>query len=372
VSAVPAPFERVAAHRVSVPFRNPFETAGGVLTARNSWIFRLLDRDGYQGFGEIVLDPAATRADENRLHEAVLEAVVELAAGRVPGRDLTAGAGAANRALLAGLHEAIEGLRAAASGLRTPGEAARPNGRPSIAVNATIDIARGSTAVDAAARAVGDGFSCLKLKVGREASSDLATRVAAVRAAVGDSVRLRLDANSSWTYDMAVERFAALAPLDIEYVEQPLAADDLQGHVALRRNHAVPIALDESVGSEEAATAILQAGAADILVIKPARVGGPGAVRAIAARAAAAGVPIVVSTFFETGIGTDAAIRAAATLPLVGRERAHGLATAGILVHDLLEVPVTVVDGRIAVPKRLAVDEDALRRFTVETVGSDS
>jgi L-alanine-DL-glutamate epimerase-like enolase superfamily enzyme len=105
-------------------------------------------------------------------------------------------------------------------------------------------------------------------------------------------------------------------------------------------------------------------------VIKPARVGGPGVLREIAARAAGAGVAIVVSTFFETGVGIDAAVRAAAALPTVGEPRAHGLATAGMLEHDLLQVRATISGGRLFLPPVLAVDEAALKRFTVEKVGS--
>ena len=152
-------------------------------------------------------------------------------------------------------------------------------------------------------------------------------------------------------------------------MEQPLAAGDLEGHAALRRDCSVRIALDESVDSAETAAAVLAAGAADFLVIKPARVGGPGVVREIAALAAAVGVPVIVSTFFETGIGTDAAVRAAAELPVVGELRAHGLATAGMLEHDLLRVSASVVGGRIVLPRELIVDEAALERYTIEKIG---
>ena len=83
------------------------------------------------------------------------------------------------------------------------------------------------------------------------------------------------------------------------------------------------------------------ADAADVLVVKPARVGGPGAVAEIAALAAARGVPVVISTLFETGIGIAAALAMAVDLPDVASPRwpeplDHGLATAGLLEHDLL------------------------------------
>jgi o-succinylbenzoate synthase len=364
LSALP-PLDRAEAYYVRVPFRRPFETADGVFATRNSWILRLRDFEGRDGFGEIALHPAAPGSEEDRLAAAVREEVAQLGAGRLPGTVLEGAAGLEDRALLAGLDEALGALErarlAGRTGVGTP---------VSVSVNATLDASAAAEAAESAHRSVAEGFTCLKLKVGPESTAALVDRVAAIRRAVPTSVRLRLDANCSWTHSMAVERLDALAPYDIEYVEQPLAAGDLEGHADLRRECSVPIALDESVDSDEAAAAALAAGAADVLVIKPARVGGPGVVREIAARAAAAGVPVVVSTFFETGIGTDAAVRAAAELPVVGGARAHGLATAGMLEHDLLQVSASVAGGRIFLPPELAVDDGALERYTVERIGS--
>ena len=360
----PPHLDRVEAYHVMVPFRRPFATAGGLVTMRSSWIVRLRDLDGRDGWGEIALDPGASTPELDRLALAVREAVEVYAAGRSLDPHVLAAAGSTGRALLAGLDEAREALERVVSGASTG--ATR---RASVAVNATLDVTEPQPAAEAAARAVAAGFSCLKLKVAAETPAALAARLRAVREAAGGQVRIRLDANGSWTPAAAAERLDALAPFEIEYVEQPLAANDIAGHAALRQACRVPIALDESIDSEEAALAVIAAGAADVLVVKPARVGGPAIVQAIAAGAAAAGVPVVLSTFFETGIGTGAALRAAAEIPLVGPERAHGLATAGLLAHDLLKVPAAVVDGRIAVPVGVAVDEGVLERYTVERAG---
>jgi L-Ala-D/L-Glu epimerase len=351
----------VDAFRVGIPLKRPFPTARGLVTIRKSWILRLRDPDSHDGFGEIALDPAASAADDADLGAAVRHAVAELAGRGGPEYDAPDSPTA--RAVTAGLDEALEGL------LRSSAASSAATGGPeSVLVNATLEIGEPGPTAAAAVQAVVDGFLCLKMKVGNEAPDTLIDRIRAVRDAVGPSISLRLDANSSWSYASAVEWLDKIAGFDIEYVEQPLSAADMDGHAALRRNCAVPIALDESVESEAAAASILAARAADVLVVKPARVGGPRAVRAIAALAATVGVPVVLSTFFETGIGTDAAIRAAAALPKLVPERAHGLATAGMLEHDLLQTPAAVVAGRIAIPERLVVDEEALLRFTLETV----
>jgi L-alanine-DL-glutamate epimerase-like enolase superfamily enzyme len=114
----------------------------------------------------------------------------------------------------------------------------------------------------------------------------------------------------------------------------------------------------------------MAADAADVLVVKPARVGGPGEARAIAAAAAGRGLGVTISNLLETGVGLVAALRVAASLPDPDRGYAHGLATAGVLMSDLLATPLEVHDGRIAVPGGpLILDEDALERWSVERAG---
>ena len=351
----------VEAVHVVVPFRHPFEAAHGVFTTRDSWIVRIGDRDGRQGFGEVALDPSASAADLAAIGRAVREVADLLADGLTPDWSGRGGSGQIGRAVRAGVDSALEWLALDPS----TGSASL-----SVAVNATLGHSDPGEAAAAAVGAVAAGFSTLKVKVvGAESPVGLSARLTAIRRAVGGSIKLRLDANCSWDLATAVGRLNALAEYDIEYVEQPLAADDVDGHAILRRETPVHVALDESVTDEAAAWRILDAGAADVLVVKLARIGGPEVGRAIAARAAAAGVPVVLSTFFETGVGTVAALRAAADLPRVDEERAHGLATADLLEHDLLSTPLVVAAGRITLPASLLVDCEALDRYEVGRIG---
>jgi L-alanine-DL-glutamate epimerase-like enolase superfamily enzyme len=257
-----------------------------------------------------------------------------------------------------------------------------------VPVNGTIGFAAPREGAEAALQAVEAGFTTLKLKAGAERETeDLVARVRAIRRAVGPDVRLRIDVNGAWDLPTAEERVEAIARFDVEYVEQPLPADDLAGAAELRRLVPVAIAADEAVYAPSAARRLLAEDAADVLVVKPARVGGPVAVAEIAAAAAARGVPLVVSTLFETGIGIAAARAAAAALPEVagrggGVRLPHGLATAGLLEHDLLHEPLAVEAGWMEAPGGegsrglgVALDDRALRRFAVEAVeaaGSDN
>jgi O-succinylbenzoate synthase len=207
------------------------------------------------------------------------------------------------------------------------------------------------------------------LRAGFERTTDqLVDRLRALRAVVGPEPRLRIDAGGAWDLETATERVEAIHRFRIEYVEQPLAAWDLTGHAELRRRVGVPIALDETIDSEGAARAALAEGAADVIVVKPARVGGLEATIRIVEAASASGASVVLGTFFETGVGIAAALRIAALL----RDRrpapaaTHGLATAGLLVHDLLALPLRIDKGRMAVPIVVALDDPEVDRYTLE------
>ena len=253
-------------------------------------------------------------------------------------------------------------------------------------MSATIAFGGPDAGADAAAQAVELGFETLKLRAGFERTTDhLVDRLRAIRAAVGPEPHLRIDAGGAWDLDTAAERMAAMEPFRIEYVEQPLAAWDMTGHAALRDRVRVPIALDESIDSESSARAALAEGAADVIAVKPARVGGSAATMRIVEAAAAAGATAVLGTFFESGVGIAAALRIAASMratgrapnprtspprrpPLLATEPAHGLATAGILGHDLLRVPLPIEKGRMAAPAAVDLDESEVDRYALERI----
>lgn len=368
----------VAAVRVRIPLVRPFTSAAGHWSARESWLVRLRDADGRCGVGEAALDPLAGLAAMTALEAHVRERVARIeqtsgahgsAEGSAPvvtleDPDALDGAARAAQAAFAGA--LLDG------GWIVPGDGSS-SGRPmpgvAVPVNATIDAVATDQAVEDARRAVEAGFRTLKLKApAAESAGQLAGRIAVVRAAVGDGVGLRIDANGAWSIAEARIRIDALASLGLAYVEQPVAT--VPELAELRRGSPVPVAADEVVASPAAASAVLDALAADVLVVKPARVGGPLAALRIADLAAARGVPVVVSTLLETGVGVGTALRVAAALP---DGPAHGLATTGFLASDLLSTPLVVRDGAMEVPARgtwPGPDDAAVRGFTVAAAGS--
>ncbi len=367
----------LVADRVRIPFRRPFPTATGMWLERDAWILRVIDGDSRIGLGEAVVEDPSDDVADTILTALIREAVAAAAVGSPPTAIDLEQHGAPGRALRAALDSALLDLDRP-----TPPSDTALDGA-GVGVNATVPSVGPAAAAEAARQAMESGFTTLKMKAGAERETEvLVERVRAIRTAVGPDVRIRLDLNGAWDLATAEDRVGAVARFDIEYVEQPLAADDIDGLAELRRRVRVPIAADEGARSVSAVRALLAADAVDVLVVKPARVGGRAAVAEIAEMAAEQGVAVVISTLFETGVGIAAGLAVAAVLPAVHASRLaavpdHGLATAGLLDHDLLRESLIVEDGRIRPPGGLGsgglgvvLDLRALDRFRVEAVGS--
>jgi L-alanine-DL-glutamate epimerase-like enolase superfamily enzyme len=178
---------------------------------------------------------------------------------------------------------------------------------------------------------------------------------------------LRLDANGAWSEQQAIEMLAALADHEIEYIEQPVAPGGLETLKRVREASSIRIAADEDASDIPAAKRVIEAGAADILVLKPQSLGNFHSTAYLIGRARANGVGVVITTSIDAGIGTAAALHLAAAM---NNGVAHGLATLPLLEDDLITEPgLSVQDGVLCVPAGhglgVELDEDALDRYAV-------
>jgi O-succinylbenzoate synthase len=222
--------------------------------------------------------------------------------------------------------------------------------RDSVPVNAIVPAVSPSAAH---ALVVASGCGTAKVKVADEPGSlpdDLA-RVEAVRDALGPGGHVRVDANARWSVDEAVTAIRALdrAAGGLQYVEQPcVTLDEL---AAVRRRVDVRIAADESIRRAEDPLRVAVAGAADVAVLKCAPLGG---VRRALEVAQACGLPCVVSSALESGVGLAAEVALAGALPSL--EFACGLGTGALLAADVTPVDAPV-GGMLAVPRRAPTPE---------------
>ncbi len=190
---------------------------------------------------------------------------------------------------------------------------------------------------------VAEGFRTVKVKVGRDRDTDVAT-VAAVRAAVGDGIRVRVDANMGWrTPNEAIGTIRAMEPSRPEMIEQPLPAHDLDGLARIRAGVGVPILADESVWTPRDAIALVKRGAADFVNVYVSEAGGILKAANVFAICEAAGIPCMIGSMPETGIGTAAQIH----LGVAMNNLAIDSDTCGVLYHevDLLEAPLKIEGG---------------------------
>lgn len=152
------------------------------------------------------------------------------------------------------------------------------------------------------------GFAGAKVKIGKPHGAEDHARLAAVRAAVGPGFEIFTDANQGFTLDEAIRRAERLAELDLGWIEEPLPADDIDGHVRLNRATATPVAIGESLYSIRHFREYMQRGACSIVQVDVARIGGITPWLKVAHAAEAFGMPVCPHFLMELHVSLACAV----------------------------------------------------------------
>jgi len=216
--------------------------------------------------------------------------------------------------------------------------------------------------IDDALKAKADGFGGRKIKVGRPIHEDV-SRLAAVRAVVGPGFEIFTDANQAFTVDEAIRRARHYEATDIGWFEEPLTADDLNGHVRLSRSTSIPIAIGESLYSPLHFREYLQAGACSVVQVDVARIGGITPWLKVAHLAETFNVPVCPHFLMELHVSLCAAVPNARWVEYIPQ------------LDDLTTERMGIADG-YAVPSAapglgIAWDFDAIRQRTVAGTARD-
>jgi L-alanine-DL-glutamate epimerase-like enolase superfamily enzyme len=323
---------------VTVRTRTPFVIArGGASEWRLVWV-RVIDDDGAEGWGE-----AAPSRFYGETTETVIAALARLAV-------VLDGASAWSiEAIEADMHRVLRFNAAAKSAVSAalhdlaakrlgvplyrmlgldPGRA--PRSSYTIPITADDDALR---------RALEDAASypILKVKLGGPRDADT---IAGVRASAPDKI-LRVDANAAWTPKHALHMIDVLLDYDVEFVEQPVAAHDVDGLRFVRERSPLPIIADESC---LVATDVPRlAGAVDGINLKLAKCGGLREAMRIIAAARAHDMAVMAGCMVETSLGISAAAHLA---PLLDHVDLDG---AALLAHDPF-VGASIAAGVVALP----------------------
>jgi o-succinylbenzoate synthase len=239
--------------------------------------------------------------------------------------------------------------------------------RSVIPVNATVPAVPAERVPEVLARF--GRVDAVKVKVAEQGQTldDDAARLAAVRSVLPDAA-VRVDANGGWDVPAAVEALTRLAGVGLEYAEQPVPTIDGLAEVrrALREaGTPVLIAADESVRKESDPLWVARAGAADLIVVKVAPLGG---VRRALDIVAQAGLPAVVSSALDTSVGIRAGLALAAALPDL--PYACGLGTVSLFESDITTDPLVADDGAIRL-RDVAADAGLLERYAASAERRD-
>ncbi len=233
--------------------------------------------------------------------------------------------------------------------------------RDKVRVNATVPAVAAGEVASVLARFPGCRTAKVKVAEPGGRLADDVARVAAVRDVLGPAGRIRVDANALWNLDEAERAIHALAPYDLEYVEQPCAAVEELAEVRRRVKHmGIPIAADESVRKATDPLAVARAGAADVLIVKAQPLGG---IRSALEIIGLAGLPVVVSSAIDTSVGLSMGAMLAASVCRLDYD--CGLGTAALLAADVTREPLTPSAGAIPV-RRVEADEAALAEHAAE------
>lgn len=217
--------------------------------------------------------------------------------------------------------------------------------RDRIPVNATVPAVGAEDVPAVLDRYPGARTAKVKVAEPGQSLSDDVARVRAVREHLGPEGRVRVDANALWNVDEAEHAIHALAPFDLEYVEQPCATVDELGEIRRRTGYmGIPIAADESVRKARDPLEVARAEAADLLIVKAQPLGG---VRSALRIIAEAGLPVVVSSAIDTSVGIAMGAHLAAAVPELDYD--CGLGTVAMFTRDVAITPLVPVDGGIPV-----------------------
>ena len=369
---------KVASQILAIPNKEPYYYSQGVGTGVNCVLVRVETDEGIVGIGEGCGDRSA---------EAVAAMVNEMARaieGRSPfeiepflHRVYRIGKWDdmrrfANQAL-AGLEMALWDIIGKACGQPVH----RLMGGKLVERSSCFAFLQGNTPgklADEALRWLGQGFEVFYVKVGLGRDRDLAC-VKAVREAVGDGSKLRVDANQAWQVGEGIRMLNDLAQFDIDFAEQPVHWTDLDGMERIRAAVPMPIAIDQGCFTDYEAHRAIEKGAADVITVGPHEAGGLSGLRKVAAVAAAAGLPICRhGVMGETGVTTLACLQALAAIPnqTAGHQVMHQLLENDIVKPGLLSFE----NGYLAVPDRpglgIELDEGMVARYArrYETEGA--
>ncbi|MGN0906710.1 MAG: dipeptide epimerase [Bullifex sp.] len=314
--------------RISVPLRVPFKTALRRVDSVEDIIVELHTDTGNVGYGEAPPTGVITGDTAGGIIGALKDHIIKTVIGREVDdfetlTDSVQKCVMHNTSAKAAVDMALWDLYGQLYGI--PVYKLLGGARDKIITDITISVNSPEEMARDALNAIERGYDTLKVKVGVNPKLDV-ERLSAIRNAVGSDVKLRIDANQAWKPQEAVRILSRMQDegLDIELVEQPVIAHDIEGLKYVTERSCVPVLADESVFSPLDAMKIIQTGAADLINIKLMKCGGITPALKIADAASIMGIECMIGCMLEAKISVNAAVHVACARSVITRTDLDG------------------------------------------------
>ena len=297
-----------------IPITSPFRIAIGTMTAANDLLIRIRTDQGVVGLGEACPFPPIT-GETQATNAAAAASIRDMIVGRDPLAidELLRLIGPiihSNPSAVAAFDMALFDILGKVAGLPLFRLLGGTKNVFETDITTSLDTLEKMTAE---AKGYADkGYKTLKVKVGLDPDEDY-SHIAAIRAAVGPKLAIRIDANQGWTVPQAVYALRKMAPLAIEFCEQPVLASDTAGLKAVRSESPIAIMADEALFGPSDAIKLIRAEACDTFNIKVMKAGGLLNSIRIAHIADAANIRCMVGCMLESKLALTAAAHVVAS-----------------------------------------------------------
>lgn len=358
-------------HKVYFPLKEPFIISYASFDDMPALILKLETDDGLAGYGEAVPDEHVTGENVDGAFEVLRNVLIPRILGRSPFdieqiHHVMDSAIARNPAAKAAVDIACYDLMGKAAGqpvYNLIGGRAHDN----LQYPKVLSIEAPGIMAEKAKRAQAQGFSSLKLKVGKDDAAVDIERIYAVREAVGKDMPIRIDVNQGWkTAGLAVQTINRLEDANLAWIEQPIKMGDIRGLSEVRGKVSTPVMADESVQSMQDVLEIIRLEAADYINIKLMKSGGIFPAVQMAKAAEAAGIIAQIGSMVESSIGSAAGYHAVMSRKNIETAELTGPILFAEEVGDLhYRPPYVKLSGKPGLG--IEVDQKQLDKLTTQT-----
>jgi len=310
--------KRIEAFLISVPLKKSWEISLYRMETRNHAVVEVETESGVVGYGEVSPAPAFMGEDGRMIIHIINQILAPPLIGS-DAFDLEAlhqrmnqtlyGNGAAKAVIDIAFHDLLGKITNLPTFQLLGGKV-----REEVPLSWVVGIQTPEKAVEEAQHYLSKGINTIKVKIGGDPEKDI-QKIRFIRERLGDQFKLRVDANQGYRSDQAIKILRQMEPFDLESIEQPVPAYDIDGMRQVAEALDTPVIADESVFSLQDAFRVISSRAADIINIKVGKVGGLLPAKKIAALAESANIPCTIGSNLELGVGTSASLHFGLSTP---------------------------------------------------------